>query len=157
MADTETGDVREVMSETAPKFFESGNGKVNWKYLPKSNEILWFSERDNWGQLYLYDLTTGQLKNQITQGEGNVTEVLYVDENTRTIYFLAVGKEPGRDPYFSHFYSIGFDGRNMRLLTPENADHAVRPSRPTGATLSTSIRRLRSPRRPSFATTTERW
>jgi dipeptidyl-peptidase 4 len=125
VADAETGDVREVMSETAPKFFESGNGKVNWKYLPKSNEILWFSERDNWGQLYLYDLTTGQLKNQITQGQGNVTEVLHVDENTRTIYFLAVGKEPGRDPYFSHFYSIGFDGRNMRLLTPDNADHSV--------------------------------
>jgi len=129
VADAETGDVREVMSETAPKFFESGNGKVNWKYLPKSNEILWFSERDNWGQLYLYDLTTGQLKNQITHGEGNVTEVLNVDENTRTIYFLAVGKEPGRDPYFSHLYSVGFDGRNMRLLTPENADHAVNLSR----------------------------
>jgi dipeptidyl-peptidase 4 len=129
VADAETGEVREVMSETTPKFFESGNGKVNWKYLPKSNEILWFSERDNWGQLYLYDLATGQLKNQITQGEGNVTQVLNVDENTRTIYFLAVGKEHGRDPYFSHFYRIGFDGRNPRLLTPENADHAVNLSR----------------------------
>ena len=128
VADAETGNVRDVMSETAAKFFESGNGKVNWKYLPKSNEFLWFSERDNWGQLYLYDLTTGKLKNQITQGEGNVTEVLNVDEKTRTIYFLAVGKEQGRDPYFSHYYSIGFDGRDMRLLTPENADHAVTPS-----------------------------
>jgi len=128
VADAETGEVREVMSETAAKFFESGNGKVNWKYLPKSKEILWFSERDNWGQLYLYDLTSGKLKNQITQGEGNVTQVLNVDETARIIYFLAVGKEPGRDPYFSHLYSIGFDGRNMRLLTPENADHAVNVS-----------------------------
>ena len=25
-----------------PKFFESGNGRVNWKYLPKTNEFLWF-------------------------------------------------------------------------------------------------------------------
>ena len=101
MADAETGDIREVMTETAPKFFESGNDKVNWKYLPKSNEILWFSERDNWGQMYLYDLTTGKLKNQITHGEGNVTQVLAVDEAARKIYFLAVGKEKGRDPYFS--------------------------------------------------------
>jgi len=45
-------------------------------YLPKSNEILWFSERDNWGNLYLYDLATGNLKNRITHGEGNVTQVL---------------------------------------------------------------------------------
>ena len=129
VADAETGEVREVMSETAPKFFESGNGKINWKYLAKSKEFLWFSERDNWGQLYLYDLTTGQLKNQITRGEGNVTQVLSVDESARTIYFLAVGKEPGRDPYFSHYYSIRFDGQDMRLLTPENTNHAVSPSR----------------------------
>ena len=40
----------------SPTYFESGNGRVNWRYLPESNEIIWFSERDNWGQLYLYDL-----------------------------------------------------------------------------------------------------
>ena len=101
---------------------------VNWHYLPKSNEILWFSERDNWGNLYLYDLTTGQLKNQITHGDGNVTQVLRVDEDTRTIYFVGVGKEPGRDPYFQHLYSIHFDGTGQKLLTPENADHDVKLS-----------------------------
>ena len=31
--------------------------------LPASNEVIWFSERDNWGHLYLYDLKTGTLKN----------------------------------------------------------------------------------------------
>ena len=126
VADTATGEVREVMTETAPKFYESGNGKINWHYLPASNEILWFSERENWGNLYLYDLTTGQLKNQITHGEGNVTQVLKVDENTRTIYFLAVGKEPNRDPYYQHLYSIHFDGADQQLLTPEDADHNIK-------------------------------
>jgi dipeptidyl aminopeptidase/acylaminoacyl peptidase len=127
-ADTATGAVREVMHEVTPKFFESGNNRVNWKYLPKTNELLWFSERDGWGQMYLYDLTTGKLKNQITHGEGNVTQVLHVDEKARTIYFLGVGKEAGRDPYFSHYYSVKFDGSELKLLTPENADHAVTPS-----------------------------
>ena len=117
VADTATGEVREVMNEATPKFYESGNGKVNWKYLPKSNEVLWFSERDNWGQLYLYDLTTGQLKNQITKGDGNVTQVLRVDAKARVIYFLGVGKEQGRDPYFQHFYRVNFDGTGMKLLT----------------------------------------
>jgi dipeptidyl aminopeptidase/acylaminoacyl peptidase len=128
VADTATGEVREVMSETAPKFYESGNGKVNWHYLPKSNEILWFSERDDWGNLYLYDLTTGKLKNQITHGPGNVTQVLYVDEKARTIYFVGVGKEEARDPYFEHFYSVHFDGTGLKLLTPENADHIIKVS-----------------------------
>ena len=128
IADTATGDVREVMTEKAPKFFESGNDKINWHYLPESNELLWFSERDDWGNLYLYDLTTGQLKNQITHGPGNVTQVLSVDERARVIYFVGVGKEAGRDPYFEHFYSVHFDGSSLRLLTPENADHAIKMS-----------------------------
>ena len=128
VADTATGEVREVMGETTPKFYESGNGKVNWHYLPASNEILWFSERDNWGQLYLYDLATGKLKNQITHGDGNVTQVLRVDEKTRTIYFLGVGKEADRDPYFQHLYSVHFDGATQTLLTPENADHNIKLS-----------------------------
>jgi dipeptidyl-peptidase-4 len=125
VADTKTGDVREVFTETAPKFFESGADMVNWHYLPGSNEFLWYSERSNWGQMYLYDLTTGKLKNQITTGDGNVTKVLHVDRKARTIYYLAVGKEKGRDPYFEHLYSIKFDGSGMKLLTPEDADHQV--------------------------------
>jgi dipeptidyl-peptidase-4 len=128
IADASTGEVRDVMGETTAKFYESGNDKVNWKYLSKTNELLWFSEKDNWGQMYLYDIASGKLKNQITHGEGNVTQVLHVDEKTRTIYFLGVGKEAGRDPYFQHYYSIKFDGKDMKLLTPENADHAVTSS-----------------------------
>jgi dipeptidyl-peptidase-4 len=128
VADAAIGDVRDVMNETVATYFESGSGKVNWKYLPQSNEVLWFSERDNWGQIYLYDLTTGKLKNQITHGEGNVTQVLHIDEKARKIYFLAVGKEPGRDPYFSSYYSVNFDGTAQKLLTPEDADHAVTSS-----------------------------
>jgi dipeptidyl aminopeptidase/acylaminoacyl peptidase len=34
-----------------------------------------------------------------------------------------VGREKNRDPYFRHLYRVGFDGRNLRLLTPEDADH----------------------------------
>jgi len=127
-ADAATGEVRTFLSETAPKFFESGNGSINWHYLAASNELLWFSERDDWGNLYLYDLATGKLKNQITSGPGNVTQVLHVDEKNRTIYFVGVGKEKDRDPYFEHFYSVHFDGTGLKLLTPENADHIIKMS-----------------------------
>ena len=125
VADAATGAVRDVLEETVATFFESGNGRVNWRYLPGSNEVIWFSERDNWGQLYLCDLQTGRLKNQITTGEGNVTQLLRVDEKNRMLYFLGVGREKGRDPYFIHLYRIGFDGKNLALLTPEDANHEV--------------------------------
>lgn len=128
VADANTGDVREVYTETAPKFFESGEGKVNWHYLPRSNEFLWFSERSGWGQMYLYDLTTGKLKNQITEGDGNVAQVLTVDQAARTIYFTAVGKEKRIDPYYRQYYSVGFDGSGLKLLTPGGKDNAITPS-----------------------------
>src|SRR3546814_16894554 len=69
---------------------------LNWRYLPASDEILWFSERDNWGNLYLYDATSGRLKHAVTTGEGNVTEVLRVDPGTRTVWFRGVGSEERR-------------------------------------------------------------
>jgi dipeptidyl aminopeptidase/acylaminoacyl peptidase len=125
VADPASGDVRDVLEETVKTFFESGNGRVNWRYLPASNEVIWFSERDNWGQLYLYDLHTGSLKRQITAGEGNVTQLLYVDTTSRVLLFQAVGKEPGRDPYFTHFYRVSIDGGAAKLLTPEDGHHDI--------------------------------
>jgi dipeptidyl aminopeptidase/acylaminoacyl peptidase len=125
IANATTGAVRDVLSEKVSTFFESGNGKVNWRYLPDSREIIWFSERDNWGHLYLYDAETGKLKNQITTGEWNVTQLLRVDEKDRVLYFLGVGREKGRDPYYIHFYRIGMDGKNLTLLTPANGNHEV--------------------------------
>jgi len=131
VADAASGAIRDVLEERAETFFESGNGRVNWRYLPASNEVIWFSERDNWGHLYLHDLQTGREKLQITKGDGNVTQLLRVDEKSRLLFFIGVGLEKGRDPYFRHLYRIGMDGRNLKLLTPEEADHDVTMS-PTG-------------------------
>lgn len=129
VANAVTGAIRNVLEETVATQFESGNGVINWRVLSASNEVIWFSERDDWGQLYLYDLTTGRLKSKITSGEGNVAQLLRVDEKNRTLYFVGNGKEPGRDPYFRHFYRIGMDGRGLTLLTPEDADHDITLSR----------------------------
>jgi len=125
VADAATGAVRDVLEEIAATQYESGWGRVNWHYLPGTNEVIWFSERDNWGHLYLYDLSTGRLKNQITSGEWVVTQLLHVDEKNRVLYFLADGREKGENPYFAHLYRIGFDGKNLSLLTPEDGNHEV--------------------------------
>lgn len=125
VADATTGDVRTIFDEKVKTYFESGNGAVNWRYLPDSREVLWFSERDNWGNLYLYDLDSGKLKRAVTRGEGNVTEVLRVDPGTRTVWFRGVGKTPGVNPYYQKFYRVGLDGGAITLLTPEEADHTV--------------------------------
>jgi len=125
VANAATGKIREVLREDVATQYESGNGLVNWRVLPASNEVIWFSERDDWGQLYLYDLATGRLKNKITTGEGNVDQLLRVDDKGRTLYFVGNAKERGRDPYFRHFYKIRMDGTGLTLLTPDDADHEI--------------------------------
>ncbi|MBS1731384.1 MAG: DPP IV N-terminal domain-containing protein [Bacteroidetes bacterium] len=124
IADANTGTVREVFTETVPTQYESGQGAINWRYLSKTNEIIWYSERDNWGHLYLYDANTGKLKNQITKGDYVVTRLLKVDQKNRVLYYLAVGND-AVNPYFEHFYKIDFDGKNKVDLTPEAGNHRV--------------------------------
>jgi dipeptidyl aminopeptidase/acylaminoacyl peptidase len=125
IADVATGNVRDVLEERVATQYESGFDKNNWYVLFPSNEVIWYSERDDWGHLYLYDLRNGKLKHQITRGAWPVWQVEHVDEKTRTIYFWTGGREPGRDPYFGHLYRVALDGKNLRLLTPENANHAI--------------------------------
>ncbi len=129
VAEVTTGDVRTVFAESEKTHFESPAG---WRVLWATDEILWNSQRDDWSHLYLYDLTNGRLKNQVTSGPGPVTRIVRVDEQTRTVFFTANGREPKQDPYFAHFYRVGLDGKGYASLTPGDGHHVVQMS-PTGA------------------------
>jgi dipeptidyl aminopeptidase/acylaminoacyl peptidase len=73
-----------------------------------------------------------------------VRDVVRVDQEARTLYFTAGGREPGRDPYYRHLYRVQLDGAGLELLTPEDAEHAVSLS-PSGAYLVDSYSRLDQP------------
>jgi dipeptidyl-peptidase-4 len=124
IANANTGEVREVFTETVPTQYESGQGTINWRYLPQTNEIIWYSERDDWGHLYLYDSNTGKLKNKITTGGFVVTQLLKVDQKNRQLYFLADGREK-ENPYFSQFCKVDFSGKHLNTLTPETGNHSI--------------------------------
>jgi dipeptidyl-peptidase-4 len=130
IADALTGAVRDVLQEHAETYYTSLDTYVdlsgpNWRYLPESNEVIWLSSEGNWFHLYLYDVRTGRLKHRITRGPWNVVGLLKVDEKKRCLYLLGIGREPGRNPYYTNLYRVGFDGRDLTLLTPENANHEV--------------------------------
>ncbi len=124
IADARTGAVRDVYEETAKDFFESGFNHVNWEPLWRGGQVLWYSERTDWGHLYRYDLATGRLANPVTTGAWKVLQVRRVDEAAGSVFFTAAGREGG-DPYFRRLYSARLDGSRLQLLTPENADHDV--------------------------------
>ena len=128
IADAETGDVRTAFEFTAQDYYESGHGRVNWQYLPKTQEAIWPSEQNDWNNLYLYDLKTGRQLRPVTSGEGNVTEVLHLDRATRTLWFVGAGRTPGVNPYYRQFFKVDIDSGKVTLLTPEDADHTIEMS-----------------------------
>jgi dipeptidyl aminopeptidase/acylaminoacyl peptidase len=141
IADAATGAVRIILEEEESTFYESAataghalSEKVlgNWRLLDESNEVIWYSARDGWNHLYLYDLSTGNLKRQITSGRWNIVKLSQVDEAGRRLYFQAVGRERDSNPYFEDLYSIGMDGKNLTHLTPEDATHDVTMSPTSG-------------------------
>ncbi len=125
IANAETGDVRTAFEFTAKDYYESGHGRVNWQYLPKTHEAIWPSEQSDWNNLYLYDLKTGRQLRPVTSGEGNVAEVLHIDRATRTLWFVGVGRTPGLNPYYKQFFKVDIDSGEITLLTPEDADHTI--------------------------------
>ena len=127
IANTKTGQVSSVFKETVDTYYESGLGSENWKVLFDSDEFIWYSEKDNWGHLYLYDLKTKQLKNRITKGNWLVRKLLHIDENKRELFFTAGGREKG-NPYHVYLYKINFDGYGLKCLTPEKGTHIINPS-----------------------------
>jgi dipeptidyl aminopeptidase/acylaminoacyl peptidase len=128
-----TGQTRAVITEESKTFINyrqlvnnpRDTGKKVRYEIGDGKEIIWMSERDGWAHLYLYDGETGRLKNQITKGNWLVRYVEKVDETKRQIWFQASGMYPGKDPYFTHYYRINFDGTGLTPLTEADANHAV--------------------------------
>jgi dipeptidyl-peptidase-4 len=128
VADAHTGKIRTILTETSSTVVELNPilvARPIVRTLDSTKEVIWFSQRDNWSHIYLYDGITGQLKNQITSGPWVVRDILHIDEEKRQVYFAAAGREQGRDPYYRHLYRINLDGSNIKLLTPEDAEHDV--------------------------------
>jgi dipeptidyl aminopeptidase/acylaminoacyl peptidase len=119
---SDKGIVRELVRETNKTFIDY-SGKTYRYDVADGKEIIWASERDGWNHLYLYDGTSGTIKNQITKGQWVVRSVVYVDEQKRKLIFTASGLDADQDPYLVHYCSINFDGTGFTLLTKSNANH----------------------------------
>ena len=123
VVDASTGEQKVLVREQADSYLDLSESF--YRFVDSTQEILWSSERDGWNHLYLYNRKTGQVENQVTQGTWAVRNVEHVDEKARQVYFLASGREKNEDPYQTHLYRIGFDGKGLQSLTPGNANHSV--------------------------------
>ncbi|KAF2187160.1 hypothetical protein K469DRAFT_705716 [Zopfia rhizophila CBS 207.26] len=116
------GRVRTIIEETSKTFIDYSQ-KLYHREIRNSSELIWASERDGWNHLYLFDLKTGKLKNQITEGEWVMRSVDYVDEEKRQIWFRAFGAVKDQDPYYAHLARVNFDGSGFTILTEGDGTH----------------------------------
>jgi len=125
-AQADSGSVREVIREESSRYLQIGDvAQPPVVRTLLSGDVIWFSERDGWGHLYRYSGATGKLRNRITSGAWGVRSIVRVDEKRGWIYFLANGREPGRDPYLRALYRVRPDGSGLKLLTPELGEHEL--------------------------------
>jgi dipeptidyl aminopeptidase/acylaminoacyl peptidase len=117
-----SGTVRVLIDERSETFIDY-SGKRFRHDVEDGREIVWASERDGWNHLYLIDGNNGRVKQQITRGEWVVRGVEHVCDSSRTILFRGAGRHAGEDPYLVRYYRVGFDGRGLQELTPEEASH----------------------------------
>lgn len=127
VVNTTSGEVKQLFQDVNHPYF-------NWSYqqlaiLEEGKELIWWSERNGWGQLYLYDGNTGALKNKITNSGFFITgNIAQIDTAGRKVYFGAFGREEGIDPYYSLIYKANFDGSGFKQLSVENGNHRVNMS-----------------------------
>ena len=86
----ESGNLEIIYEESANSFIEirldRESGKFpNIRIINKGKEVIWWSQRDGWAHLYLYELREGKLINQITSGNWVVRDILHVDERERYV------------------------------------------------------------------------
>lgn len=121
---TATGEIKTLFTEVNHPYF-------NWSYqqlaiLNEGEELIWWSERNGWGQLYLYDGNTGAMKNKITNSGYFVTgQIQQIDTVGRKVYFEARGREAGIDPYYALMYKANLDGSGFKAISTEAANHRM--------------------------------
>ncbi|MGC8518201.1 MAG: DPP IV N-terminal domain-containing protein [Steroidobacteraceae bacterium] len=125
VANARTGAVRTVFEYSTAKYYQSGIGAVDWRYLPASDQVLWYSSRTGWGNLDLYSLKSGQFERPVTAGRGDVTQVLHVARRTGTVWFRAVGRIAGINPYYEQFWKVNLSGGAPKRLTPRDCDNLI--------------------------------
>ncbi|MCX2731572.1 prolyl oligopeptidase family serine peptidase [Saccharopolyspora sp. NFXS83] len=127
--DPATGEVTTLISESGATRIDPTPqlGEPAMVHVLDSGEILWWSQRDGWGHLYLYS-ADGEHVAQVTSGQWLVRKVLWVDQEARQVWFLASGLVE-HDPYVRQICRVGFDGTGFTRLTDDDLDHdAVSPA-----------------------------
>lgn len=110
--------IADILSESNEKYFEPEKGPYFLKGST-SGEFLWFSERDGFDHIYMYD-GKGKLIRQITSGERVMHRVLSYSPSSRMLFVQGTDT-----PVETVVYRINIDSPTMDRITREKGTHQV--------------------------------
>jgi dipeptidyl aminopeptidase/acylaminoacyl peptidase len=141
--DAGSGDVRVLVEEssTSQILYGPQQNDRNIRTL-STGEVLWWSQRTDWGHLYLYG-TDGSVTT-LTSGDWGVRHVVTVDEHARRVVFTAGGHDRDADLYLQQLCSVSLDGGPVTAITSDGLDHHGYPS-PSGRYFIDSTSRWDTP------------
>jgi len=111
-----------LIEEHNDKYLEPEHAPV---FLQRTaGRYIWWSERDGWQHLYLYDVKAGLVR-QLTSGRWVVKEIVGIDEKETAL----IVEGTGSDPRETHVYRVPLGGGPVTRLTREPGTHSARPSK----------------------------
>ncbi len=119
MYNTSSGDfIKTLFEEKDNEYVEPQNPPI---FLPNSNDkFLWFSQRDGYDHLYLYDTNSNLIK-QVTQGKWVVTNFNGFDKSGKYIYITTTKDSPLE----RHIYKVKLENGKMEKITKETGFHNI--------------------------------
>ncbi len=116
--DIKTGElVKTLFEESDPKYVEPE--RPLYFNPQKPEQFIWFSERDGFDHLYLYN-TEGKLLKQLTKGKWVVTEFLGFYGKDK-IFFKATKESPLQQ----NIYSLNLKNGKITRVSPDHGTHSA--------------------------------
>lgn len=116
--DPATGACQSVVRESRPASWAQGGAP---RFLEDGNRFIWASERNDFRNLYLYDLS-GKLLTTLTRNRFDAVDVVKVDEAAGLLWYTA---RSGDTPMKIQLHRVTLDGRNDVRLTHPRLNHRV--------------------------------
>jgi dipeptidyl-peptidase-4 len=111
-----TGEANVILNEVDEAYVDVTD---NLTFLD-DNSFIWTSEQDGWNHIYHYN-KSGKLKNQITEGQWEVTNYYGYDPGSKRIYYQSTENGSiNRD-----VYSIRPNGRSKKRLTERTGNNSA--------------------------------
>lgn len=109
--DVGSDSTRTLFSERMNTYIEGRDLRL----VKGGTQLLEWSERNGWANLYLYDLE-GNLVRNLTEGAYHVEDVLAVNEKEGYVLFSATGVNKDENPYQMHNYRVSLAGGPIKQL-----------------------------------------